>query len=265
VGAVTALAALIFPAAALPVGMGCVSAVLLFFAHHWKVHQVSHAGNLAAKVRAAAHELAEIRALVALQEPRFAAPLPWSSWALPPRGLLDVLSTVRREDAKTIVECGSGVSTLHLAHALRALGRGHLFSLEEDPRWADHVRGMLEVNGLADWATVVTAPLAAQTHLGHTTRWYDLTAAALPPSPGIDLLLVDGPRGIKGQLARLGAVPALWERLSGAAIIYLDDADRPEEREIFKLWCEHFPLSAEVVVTERGMERLTRVAPRPAG
>lgn len=252
VGGVTSIAALFFPAAALPAGLGCATALLLACAHHWKANHAEHAQRQAM-------EVAELRALVALQETAFAAPLPWSAWALPPRALTDVLVTIQRSLATSIVECGSGVSTLHIARLLRALGRGHLTSLEQDPDWAAFVREILKQNQLDTWATVVEAPLVEQTYLEHTIEWYDVPPSAAPAT--IDLLVVDGPRGVQGKLARLGAVPHFWPKLSASVTIYLDDADRPEERAIAELLCARFPLAAVRVPTERGLIKLTRLDP----
>jgi predicted O-methyltransferase YrrM len=161
--------------------------------------------------------------------------LPWSDWALLPGALATLISAVgagRRE----IVECGSGVSTIVLARALRERG-GRLHALEHDPGWAAFVRSWLERERL-DSATVIEAPLRPHPLALDGAAWYD--AAALPhlPDDGIGLLLVDGPPAGEPGLgrSRYPALPALAERLADDALVVLDDADRPGEAEVLATW-----------------------------
>ena len=60
-------------------------------------------------------EIEETRALVALQEPGFSIPLPWSNWALPPRGLLEVLRTIQQFEAPVLEEFNDHMTTGYLA------------------------------------------------------------------------------------------------------------------------------------------------------
>jgi hypothetical protein len=46
----------------------------------------------------------------------------------------------------------------------------------------------------------------------------------------IDLLLVDGPPGSLGEMARYPALHVLESQLASNAVVILDDADRPDER-----------------------------------
>lgn len=208
-----------------------------------------------ASVRA---EVEETRALVALQEPRFSIPLPWSAWALPPRGLLEVLKTIQQFEAPVVVDCGSGVSTLHMARAVKEIGRGKVIALEQDADWAEYIRRMLARNGLDQWATIVVAALEPAQVLNRKTSWYSLGAGALPGDKPIDVVVVDGPRGTDGELTRLGALPRLWDRLSSRAVVFLDDTNRPDEQMICDLWRENFAVDEVSLGSEHGMSRFTR-------
>jgi hypothetical protein len=86
---------------------------------------------------------------------------------------------------------------------------------------------------------------------GRPRTWYDLKGlSALDP---IDLLVVDGPPFFVGALARYPALPLLWDRLAQDVTILLDDADRPDEREVVRRWCgDHGVVVAERLATERG-------------
>jgi len=154
---------LLLPALPVPITVGAATGSLLIVFRRWKntLFRDLHAPvvGLRAELPGIRGEVEETRALVALQEPRFGIPLPWSNWALPPRGLLEVLKTVQELESPTIVDCGSGVSTLHLARAVRELGKGRVIALEQDADWADYIRRMLERHDLASWATLVVAPV----------------------------------------------------------------------------------------------------------
>jgi predicted O-methyltransferase YrrM len=162
--------------------------------------------------------------------------LPWSDWALRPAALAALVSQLdggRRE----IVECGSGVSTIVLARALRA-SEGRLHSLEHDPGWATFVRSWLEREGLERVATVIEAPLRPHPLALDGTGWYEQAALARLPRDGIELLLVDGPPAGEPGLgrSRYPALPALAERLVDGAMVVLDDVDRSGEAEVLAAW-----------------------------
>jgi predicted O-methyltransferase YrrM len=240
---------------------GAVGA-LLVIARRWKnthFNEVDRSlADLHREVAGVRSEIEETRALVALQEPRFGIPLPWSNWALPPRGLLEVLKTVQEFEAPTIVECGSGVSTLHLARAVREIGKGRIIALEQDAGWAEYIGRMLARNDLAKWVTIVVAPLEKTVICDKQTTWYSMPENAIPADAKIDVVLVDGPRGAEGELSRLGALPRLWDRLSSRAVVFLDDTNRPEERQISELWRARYAVNELSTGSQHGMSRFTR-------
>ena len=78
-----------------------------------------------------------------------------------------------------------------------------------------------------------------------------------------DLLIVDGPPGIAGELARYRALPLLYDRLSDEAVIIRDDAQRDEEQPIVALWLEQFDdLTAKSLPSEKGTVILRRLGAR---
>lgn len=252
-----------------PVTVGAAAAMLAMLYRRWKddtaarlkdaVRQVAdEIDGVRAEIRANRAEIEETRAMVALQEPRFATPLPWSNWALPPRGLLDALKTAQEFDAPTIVDCGSGVSTLHFARAVKEIGRGQVIALEQDAAWAAYIQKILERNGLAEHARIVVAPLQDATFCGRATRWYAVPADLLPAGAKVDVVVADGPTGQDGSLTRIGALPFFWERLSDRGAVYLDDTRRPEEQEICRLWREQYAVTETSIGAEHGMSKFTR-------
>lgn len=173
---------------------------------------------------------------------------PTRGWAASP-DFLRVLSVLIDDCAPlTVVECGSGLSTLVAAACLRRAGKGRVFSMEHDAVYAEKTRKLLRSHGLEEYADIIDAPLVDLSLPGWSGKWYD--HSAFPPRLEIDLLVVDGPPWFKSDLARYPALPLLRSRLSGNAQILLDDADRDGEQQIVKRW----------LVEGLGISRLDRPA-----
>ena len=162
---------------------------------------------------------------------------PVRGWAASPDFLLAVADEVLGRRPRTVVECGSGVSTLVASRCLQLNGSGHLYSLEHDAHYGDRTRRMLQKYGLADWATVLNAPLHSEPS---ATPWYSEDAIPQDLAP-IEVLIVDGPPAATSPLARYPALPRLIPRMASIARVLLDDADRDDEREIVKRWEKEFP------------------------
>lgn len=158
-------------------------------------------------------------------------------WALSPTGLLAVTDIVAHSNATSVVECGSGTSTLWIAYALRALGQGRkVTAFDHLIGYAQHTRGLLKLHGLEEYAEVHEAPLNQVETPRGAYPWYTTHLDHLPDE--IDVLLVDGPPQSTGAHARYPALPILAPRLSRSAWIVMDDTDRPDEKDILGMWLE---------------------------
>ncbi len=109
-----------------------------------------------------------------------------------------------------VVELGSGSSTVVIGIQLRESGRGHLYSLDHDPEFAESTRRHVAAFGLEPYVTVFDAPLEHQEVDGDTYRWYRLPDA-VAALPRIDALVVDGPPQAmdRGGSPRYPAFPVL--------------------------------------------------------
>ena len=122
------------------------------------------------------------------------------------RRLLYMLA--RATHARSVVEFGTsfGVSTLHLAAALRDNGGGRLITTEFEPSKAARARQNLIAGGVADLVEIREGD-ALQT-----------LAADLPET--IDLVLLDGAKALYPEVLAL-----LESRLRPGALIVADNAD----------------------------------------
>ena len=155
---------------------------------------------------------------------------------------MEVANEIVFGDRREIVELGAGVSTIVLARLMRERG-GRLTSVEHDPDWTRVVSSQLEREGLERVARLVRAPLEPHPLALDRAPWYAAAMLADLPASGIELLLVDGPPGYGKGMARsrYPALPVLAERLAPGAVVVLDDAERPGEREIVERWQRELP------------------------
>ena len=161
------------------------------------------------------------------------------------------------EKPATVLELGSGASTVIIGYALQREGHGRIVSLEHDQGWFERSTALVRAHGLEGNAKVVYSPLRSHAIAGEEWPWYDLSALA--DCAVIDLLVVDGPPGSLRTYARYPALPLLRDRLSPTAVLVVDDADRPHEAAIVKRWVSDIgEFRAEYVRTERGLCILRR-------
>lgn len=183
------------------------------------------------------NENRELRAFINLQ-PLFGKTfLPYGFWAMEADNLQNLLSTIQYNDYRTVVECGAGVSTLLIGNLLRQLGRGHIYSLEEDEKWHTVMTSTIAHEGLADYVTILHAPLEANPE--SDAPWYSLVVARqiLEQAEQIDLLLVDGPKSV-ATLSRYPALPFFASSLHQESLIVLDDSKRKNELAVIARWGE---------------------------
>lgn len=182
---------------------------------------------------------AEVEDLMALYRdigPDRALP-PMHGWAAGPDLARFLYREVVERGRRSVLECGSGSTTVILAYAMRSLGEGRVVALEHEPRFAAATRKLLAQRELTEWAEVVDAPLTDVRVGDRERRWYDL---ANLPDGSFDLILVDGPPGGTGPQARYPAVPLLLARMEQDALVVLDDARRADERAIGERWAAEF-------------------------
>ncbi len=177
--------------------------------------------------------------------------LPYTpKWSAAPDFLERIVDYVLEAKPEVLVECGSGMTTVMLACSCAGNGRGHLYSLENGADYAANSRAAIARYGLEHQATVLHAPLVAQRAGGRDFQWYALEGLR---ASAIDMLVIDGPPGFIQQHSRYPALPLLFDRLADGCMVFLDDAARPDERELVAMWQRELPvMEREYIANERG-------------
>jgi predicted O-methyltransferase YrrM len=176
---------------------------------------------------------------------------PMRGWAASPDFLVLVLGEILACKPNLIVELGSGVSTIISAYALEKLGKGKLISIDHDSRFLQKTNQQIDLHRLNNIVQTVHAPLTKINLNGIDWQWYDLASADITNT--VDILVVDGPPGNLQARSRYPALPLFAEHLSGDAVLFLDDAARPDEQAIVREWAMKYPdMSHELVNCEKG-------------
>jgi predicted O-methyltransferase YrrM len=168
-----------------------------------------------------------------------------------------IIQHVLNNKCKTILECGSGVSTLLISYCLKKTGQGRLWSVDHEEKYALITKQNLKAHSANEYTTVIEAPLKNITIKKKQWQWYD--TAFLKDIDNIDLLIIDGPPRTVDSMVRYPALPLLFNSLNRHATIILDDASRPAEKDIVENWLKEFQnLSYDFIDTEKGTVILTK-------
>lgn len=144
--------------------------------------------------------------------------------------IVDVIEAAR---PATVVELGSGATSLVIAQAVARHGSGQLHSYDQHAPFVAAMGDWLAEHGLQ--AAFHHAPLV-QRDVRWPGLWYGLSDV-----PGsIDLLVIDGPPWAVHPFAR-GMAERLFPLIAPGGTVLLDDAARPGERYVARRWKKDWP------------------------
>lgn len=177
--------------------------------------------------------------------------IPFTSWTISPSVILHILNDIVINKRRNIIEFGSGASTLYIARLIQTLKLdAKFYSVESNKDWLKKMSEELVLYNLQNIVTLIHAPLSDASKdvcLKNQKVWYDTEriTAALKGNHELDLVIVDGPYGGSTPYARYSAIPFLQKRLSKNLAIFLDDAQRDEEKEISIQWTKMLNLKPQ--------------------
>lgn len=215
--------------------------------HYWKTLHIQAMSNgfqqVIYKLGLLHDHVSETQGHVQLARFNDAYPLPFGGgWALTADAAAVLVREIALNRPRIIVELGSGVSTQLIGRMLKEAGEGKLYSLDHEASWASQTRCHIQASGLGDYVEVLDAPLAIQQFNGQEYNWYQLPEQ-VRKLENIDLIVIDGPPQslAPGGTPRYPALPAFIAQMSPKAILYIDDAKRPQEQEMISMWLREYP------------------------
>lgn len=127
--------------------------------------------------------------------------------------------------SQSILEFGSGISTVVLSRAVAALGStsASIVSVEGMSRYRDITRNLLRTAGLQSVAEVHLCPVRLKWFQGRPLYSYHIPEGVLASHAPYDLVFVDGPPGYIGREATLYLV---LPYLRPGGLVVMDDAAR---------------------------------------
>lgn len=183
-----------------------------------------------------------------------------SSWSLGEKAYRAILEDLRSIDAKSIVEFGSGTSTLWLS---RDLPEANIFSIEGDQCFLDETREDLELHGRRANVELVHRPICWQRHGLSWFRSYE--PGGFPEQ--VDAVLIDGPP-IATRRGREACLYQVFPTSHVGTRFYLDDYCREAEQQIVRNWLrayggamihrDTFEVGHRIAVLERVTEHYAR-------
>lgn len=175
--------------------------------------------------------------------------LPWTNFAIRPSSLAMVLNEVVIRGRKIVLECGVGISTLHmLSDKLHSDVR--LIGVDHNLEWIQAIESYLNAMGVdKERYCFIHAPLTSISTPAHEGVWYDCAILhdqihGYLDGEKVDVLLVDGPTTGTCPMVRYPALGELNKYFGESFSVFLDDIHREDEQKIVRRWADEFNLAA---------------------
>lgn len=178
----------------------------------------------------------------------FTIPVHFTDSSLHPFSLAVILNDIGINQRRTVLELGSGISTLVIAKyfALHA-PEGKVYSVEEDEGWLAVLRTLLEKENLTDRVELIHAPVKTDGN----KKWYDKNFIHALTTRGVklDTILVDGPQAWRkgSRTVRKNVPKEIFNLLNENSSIFLDDVDRFGEKLAIMEWSGKYNLKFSVL------------------
>ena len=185
--------------------------------------------------------------------------LPWTGISLRPAAIRTLLNEIVLRRRFTVLEFGSGISTLYMAKVLSSYG-GKLVTIEHDPFWFKVTEEFCHRAGVSnETLQIVQAPLIASPFSIGGIHWYD--HECLEPMVKhlrFDMMVVDGPLNFEKDraLSRYPALPVFYPLMNENFVVYLDDTGRIGEQTVAERWQSKFNLQRYCDPAEGGLTGL---------
>jgi len=183
--------------------------------------------------------------------------LPWSNASMRPSALQLLLNDIMLNGRTTLVEFGSGLSTVILG-TFAAKHGAKIVSFDHEAAWQKHVAAWIPSEARAA-VELVHAPLAPfRGRNGESpTGWYDVAHVipAIERSGPIDVVIVDGPPAyqVGKELARLPALEVVHPYLAKSVTVVLDDIMRAGEKQVAAVWSQALGTAHRDLAVEAGV------------
>jgi predicted O-methyltransferase YrrM len=185
-------------------------------------------------------------------KPLLAGPyLAYTNSTIRPQSLAFILNDLVVNERRSMIEFGTGISTLLIGRLIKLNGLGtRVVTVEHDLKWKEVIDRAIDAEKLGDFITTIHAPLTECPFSLGSNLWYDRAVLERAvQNRRFDAVLVDGPPAYEPRKkeARYPALPFIFDSLAERSIIYLDNADREGEAAILQKWTTDYSISFQTL------------------
>ena len=167
-----------------------------------------------------------------------------TGWRITEKGFAKIVARLTENNCRSMIEFGSGASTVRWAMAMPML---KIVSLEHDRKYLSETRQLIAQSGLSGRIELWHRPLR---HVWIGGRRF-LTYARPRFAFEADCVIIDGPPGATRR-GREACLYFAYDALKIGGLAVLDDAAREAERRIIRNWMAVYPNSFELSVASEG-------------
>jgi len=169
--------------------------------------------------------------------------LPQTGMSLDFHSLMILVNDVVINKRMSVLEFGSGISTIILANLIRTHKlQTKLWSVESDLGWQNAVKEWLAMSDLQDCVNLIHAPLEQiPDEDDFTVPWYKMSVLEETfADKQIDMVIVDGPPAFNAaiQYSRYPALFFILGKTAPAYSLFLHDTNRDGEKTVLFNWEE---------------------------
>lgn len=176
---------------------------------------------------------------------------PSGGFAMTPDSLLLLSDLIAEHKPRTILELGSGTSTVWIGTFAASIG-ATVVSIDHLEEYLVRTRADLTDFSLGPTVDLRLAELVPTEVTGESKLWYAL--ASFEDLSSIDMVIIDGPPESTGPAPRSPAFPLLRDKLSDSALLVVDDMHRDQEAQMVEAWIS---LDADLSKTKWNASRTT--------
>ncbi len=157
--------------------------------------------------------------------------LPYNAWSISPQGMMVLINHVLVNEVKTIVEFGTGISTIFLNNLSVKNNLGlQIISVDHDATWQNKIKQYCKAGQVEYLHCALSSPMKFK---NHDFMWYDHEVLKKINRQKTDLVIIDAPIGSGSPYERAGAFEFFKQEFPRKNFsCYLDDTNQAALKEV---------------------------------
>lgn len=157
--------------------------------------------------------------------------IPYNAWSISPQGMMVIINHILVNDVKTIVEFGTGISTIFLNNlSIKNNLDLKIISVDHDAAWQKKIKEKYNATNVE----YITCALNSKMKFKNEEyTWYDISNLQKIEKQKVDFVIIDAPIGNNSLWERAGAFEFFKQELNRSKFsCFLDDTNQTKLKEI---------------------------------